>query len=197
MTTLTTCPSTFVGLGELVDRAIEKGIDRYEVKTSIKTALQELYFNKKRIKLKVSDPSYTLRYRYALKFWNEKTEKGEIENKKQAKDLIDDLKGELNSKFCVYPESNEQEEGLDDFFSRETTTKAKRTNKDPGEKRVLYVTSKCDNKFYVKSTNSSEDEKEVNRKDIELCSYCLICPGDEIEIKFGEYEKEKMVCIVK
>jgi hypothetical protein len=49
------------------------------------------------------------------------------------------------------------------------------------EKPVWYVSSKCEDKFYVKSVNNCEVEIKISRKEI-LCSYKLICPGDKVKV---------------
>ena len=192
-------PPSF-GLKEIVDRTITKATDSYYINTSIKKALYGLCFNKKRITLQVSDPSYRLRYQYAVRFWMEKTEKLENLSREVADDLVKELKSELNSKFCLYPEeSNDNEENFGAFYSEEPKPKTRRTSKqhsvEPDEKPVWYLTSKCETKFYVKSANCSEDEKVVNKTDINLCSYSMICPGDEFQIE-SDGDK-KRVCIIK
>ena len=200
MTTPTTSggPASF-GLEKLVERTV-KGIDIHIINNAIKEALHNLCFNKKKLTLtlKVNDPSYKLRYQYAVMFWTrvskEKMETCETPlSTEEAKALVKRLKGELNNKSYLYPEeSNENEERLDKFYSQDPKSKARRTSiKQP----VWYVTSKCENKFYLKSTNSSEDEKKVNRTDFELCSYSLIRPGDEFQINVDGDKKK--VSIVK
>ncbi|CAB4038665.1 Hypothetical predicted protein [Paramuricea clavata] len=174
---------TTLGLGTLVEETILKQSDQYKIKTKIKNTLQELTFIRKRFKLQLSDPSYKLRYQYALDFWREKTANEEIENIGVANNLINELREELNSKDCIYSEAEESNTNLDGFFSKETPTKAGKSATKPNsvEKPVWYVTSKCENKFYVKSANNCEAEIEINRQEI-LCSYKLICPGDEVKV---------------
>ena len=176
---------TTLGLGTLVDETILKESDRYKIKTRIKNTLQELTFIRKRFKLQVSDPSYKLRYQYALDFWTEKTANEYIEIA-VANNLIKELGEELNSKHCIHPEAEESNEilQLDGFFPQETPSKGRHaTNQSSlNVKPVWYVTSKCENKFYVKYTNNCEAEIEINTKEILKCSYNLICPGDEVKI---------------
>ena len=187
MTTPTkSCRPASIGLKKIVEKTIKTDIDSYNINKAIRTTLYDLFFIKKGLTLQVKNPSYKLRYQYALEFWKEKTEKYEILSSEEAKPLVKELRSELNSKFCLYPEeSNENEEGLDDFYSQ--IPKSKRINKqhseDPDKQGIWYVTSKCENIFYLKSANSSEDEIEVNKTEIELCSYSLICPGDEFRIE--------------
>ena len=189
------------GLKKIVEKTIKKGSsDSYYINSAIKRTLYDLSFIKKGLTLKVEDPSYKLRYLYALGFWKERTEKCETLSREEADALVKELKGELNNKFCLYPEeSNENEEDLDEFYSQSPKPKSRRTSKqlsvDPDEQPVWYVTSKCENVFYLKSTNSSKNEIKVNKTDIELCSYSLICPGDELRIE-SDGEK-KRVCIVR
>ncbi|CAB4010989.1 Hypothetical predicted protein [Paramuricea clavata] len=176
--------TTTLGLAELVEKTISKDSDRYKVKTKIRSALQELNFNKKRLKLQVSDPSYKLRYQYALEFWREKTGNEKIAMA-LAHDLIDELKEKLNSKDHIYPEAEENNEILDGFFSQETPTKGKHTKKQSSvdeKPAVNYVTTKCENKFYVKSTNICEAEIGINTKEFLKCIHKLICPGDEVNL---------------
>ena len=77
MTTPTTSggPASF-GLEKLVERTV-KGIDSHIINNAIKEALHDLCFNKKRLTLtlKVNDPSYKLRYQYAVMFWTRVTKK--------------------------------------------------------------------------------------------------------------------------
>jgi hypothetical protein len=184
----------FLNLAELVEKTISKGgIHRGKIKTNIKKALQELKFIKKGLKLQVSDPSYKLRYRHALDFWGEKTENEEIKTE-VAEGLITKLTEELNSKEYIYSEAEESNEIiLDNFFFPETPTKGKSAKEQSSvdEKLLWYVTSKCENKFYVKSSNNCETEREINTKDI-LCSYKLICPGDEVVPCFGDGDKQSV-----
>ena len=179
----------FIGLGKLVDKTMTKDGDRYAVKRDIKNALLDFSFIKKGLKIKVDDPSYKLRYRYALDFWKKKTRNGEIENREQADDKLKELKNELNNKFCVHPVINDgQEVVLDEYFSQTPIKKGSKKSKinasDLTDKntKVCYVTCKCENTFYVKSTNVSEAEEEISKERFNLCEYKLICPGDEIQI---------------
>jgi hypothetical protein len=162
-----------------------KESDRYKIKKRIKNTLEELTFIRKRFKLQVSDPSYNLRYQYALDFWREKTANEEIKIA-AANNLINELGEELNSKDCIYPETEERNEilQLDGFFSQETVTKGRHATNHSSlnVKPVWYVTSKCENKFYVKSTNNCEAEIEINTKEILRGSYKLVCPGDEVKV---------------
>ena len=146
-------------------------------------------FNKKRLKLQVFDPSYKLRSQYAVDFWREKTRNEEIEIA-LANDLIDELKEELNSEECVYPEAK---------GSKVTSTEGGHATKQSSadEKTVWYVTSKCDNKFYVKSANHCEAEIEINTREIPRGSYKLICPGDEVKIILSSFGEKRKIQITK
>ena len=197
----------FIGLGKLVDKTMKKDGDRYAVKRDIKNALLNFPFFKKGLKIKVDDPSYKLRYRYALDFWKQKTRNGEIENRKQADDKLEELKNELNDKFCVHPDINDgQEVVLDEYFSQTPVKKNKMAKKnkmnasDLTDKntKVCYVTCKCENTFYVKSTNVSDAEVEIDKEIFNLCEYKFICPGDEIQvIQNSPFENEKVFHITK
>ncbi|CAB4028166.1 Hypothetical predicted protein, partial [Paramuricea clavata] len=176
---------TTLGLGTLVEETILKesgdSYGRYKIKRYIKSTLHELTFIGNRFKLQVSDPSYKLRYQYALEFWRERTANEELAD---AKKLINELREKLNSKDCIYSEAEESNTNLDGFFSKQITpTKAGKRATKPNavEKLVWYVTSKCEDKFYVKSANNCEAEIEISRQEI-LCSYKLIRPGDEVKV---------------
>lgn len=190
-----------IGLQKIVDKAIKKVTDRYNVKEAIRTTLYDLSFIKKGLTLKFEDPSYKLRYQYALAFWKEKTANCETLSREEADTLVQELKSELNDKFCQYSEeSHENEEGLDEFYSQDPKPKARRSTSkqhsvDPDEQPVWYVTSKCDNIFYVKSLNKSENEIQINKTDIELCNYSLICPGDQLRVESDGARKR--VCLIK
>ena len=186
MTTPTTsgCEPSF-GLENIVRRTITNG--SYDINNRIRKVLYGTCL--KKINLQVSDPSYKLRYQYSVRFWKEET-KSEMISEVQAQELVKKLKIELNKKSFLYPEeSNENDEQLDKFYSDLRLPKPS----DPDEKPVWYVTSKCENKFYVKSANRSEHV--VNKTDFELFSYSMICPGDEFKIE-SDGDK-KRVCIVK
>ena len=200
--------STTLCLGTLVEKTILKETGRYKIKRNIRNTLQELTFiaigKRFKLRLEVTDPSYKLRYQYALDFWREKTGNEQIEID-VANNLIKDLGEQLNSKHCIYAEAEETNEILhsDGYFSQETPTKAKgryATNQSSvNEKPVWYVTSKCENKFYVKSANNCEaknGEIEINRQEI-LCSYKLICPGDEVKVIPNCFGNKQSVQITK
>ncbi len=178
-----------IALGALVDKTILKQSDGHKTKRNIKKILQELDFIKKGFKLQISDPSYKLRYQYALNFWSENYDKtgNDVIEITQAKDLIKELKEELNSDYCIYSEGEENSKITDDFFFNETPVKGSRGAKeqissiDSNEKSVWYVTSKCDKAFYVKRSNNCEAEEKVNTDEI-LCDYKLISPGDEVQV---------------
>ena len=174
-----------IALGTLVDKTTSKQSDRYKIKTKIKCILQELDFIKKGFKLQISDPSYKLRYQYALNFWSDKMGNDVIEIT-QANDLIKELKEELNSNYCIYSEGEENSKITDDFFFNETHGRGSRRAKKQSsvhsnEKSVWYVTSKCDKAFYVKRSNNCEAEEKINTNEI-LCDYKLISPGDEVQV---------------
>jgi hypothetical protein len=185
---------TTPNLATLVEKTILKDLDRYDIKDNIKNTLQELTVyiaigKRFKLRLGVKGPSYKLRYQYALDFWREKTGNEQIEIP-VANNLIKDLGEELNSKHRIYSEAEETSEILlsDAYFSEETKAKGKgrrATNQSSvNEKPVWYVTCKCENKFYVKSANNCEAENgeiEVNMQEI-MCSYKLICPGDEVKV---------------
>ncbi len=177
-----------IALGALVDKTILKQSDGHKTKRNIKKILQELDFIKKGFKLQISDPSYKLRYQYALNFWSENYDKtgNDVIEITQANDLIKELKEELNSNYCIYSEGEENSKITDDFFFDETTVKGSRHAKkqssiDSKEKSVWYVTSKCDKAFYVKRANNCEAEEKINTNEI-LCDYKLISPGDEVQV---------------
>ena len=87
MSTNTTPGST--GLGTLVDKTILGDSNRWRIKKQIRNILQNLNFIDKGFRLQVSDPSYKLRYHYALNFWREKT--GSVETEIElANDLINE-----------------------------------------------------------------------------------------------------------
>ena len=188
MTTPTTsgCQPSF-GLENIVRRTVRNGTVSYDINDKIRTVLYGTCL--KKINLQVGDPSYKLRYQYAVRFWKEET-KSEMIGDVQAQELVKKLKTELNEKSFLYPEeSNENDEQLDKFYSDLRSHKPS----DPDEKPVWYVTSKCENKFYVKSANRSEDL--VNKTDFELFSYSMIFPGDEFKIESDGDKKRG--CIVK
>jgi 6-pyruvoyl-tetrahydropterin synthase len=196
---LSSLPSRFEsGLGTLIEKTISKGSDCYKIKTKIRSVLKELNFNKKRLKLNVSDPSYKLRYQYALDFWREKTRNDEIEIA-LANVLIDELTEELNSEECVYPEANGSKEIFERFFFQVTSTESGLATKQGSvdEKTVWYVTSKCDNKFYVKSANNCEAEIEIKTREIPKGSYKRICPGDEVKIISSSFGEKRKIQITK
>jgi hypothetical protein len=186
MSTHTTPRSIALGaLSALVDKTISKQSDGHKTKTKIRRILRELDFIKKGFKLQISDPSFKLRYQYALNFWSDKTGNDVIEIT-QANDLIKELKEELNSNYCIHSEGEENSKITDDFFFNETPVKGSRHAKkqssiDSKEKSVWYVTSKCDKAFYVKRANNSEAEEKINTNEI-LCDYKLISPGDEVQV---------------
>ena len=191
-----------IGLDELVDKTITKQADCYKVKKDIQKVLLNFSSFKKGLKINVGDPSYKLRYRYALDFWKEKTRNGEIENKKQADDKLEELKSELNDKFCVHQDINDgQEVVLDKFFSQETPIKQRPAQRKHNytsdinvtDKMVCYVTSKCESKFYVKPMNVSEAEIEIDRAEFDLINYKVISPGDEVQIIHSDGENQKKV----
>ena len=189
-----------IGLDELVDKTITKQADCYKVKKDIQKVLLDFSSIKKGLKIKVGDPSYKLRYRYALDFWKEKTSNGEIGNREQANEKREELKSELNDKFCVHQDLNDsQEVVLDKFFSQETSIKQRPTQVHVTDKTktVCYVTSKCESKFYVKPMNVSEAEIEIDRAVFDLFDYKVICPGDELQIIHSDCENQKRVHITK
>ena len=177
---------------ENLKTAVEKSLgsdqDRHKVKTNLKTCLQGLGFIKKGLKLQVSDPSYKLRYLYALNFWRKETGNNVI-GRTEASELIIKLKKELNSKDCVYSEDEVFDIIVDDFFSKESLGKDRREKEESSanrsnEKSVWYVTTKCDNAFYVKSVSKADVEERIDITEI-ACDYKLICPGDEVQVIRG------------
>jgi hypothetical protein len=181
------CPD----LSGLVGKTVPRESDCYNVKKKLRSVLQELNFikEKKGLKLQFSDPSYKLRYLYACNFWIERTGDDVNIGKDRANELIKTLKEELNSKECVYgPEYDDESIKIPEgFFSGEKKSANNRSLADSRDN--WYVTSKCDKTLYVKSTNSSEPEKEIvlpiyltlHDKAVE-CSYKLISPGDEVQL---------------
>ena len=74
---------------KIVEKTIKKGSsDSYYINSAIKRTLYDLSFIKKRLTLKVEDPSYKLRYLYALEFWKKRTEKCETLSREEADALV-------------------------------------------------------------------------------------------------------------
>ena len=178
---MSTHTSPGYNLKKLLEQTVATPSDLFQVKKKMRTCLKELGFIKKGFLLQVSDPSYKIRYLYALNFWSKETENSVI-GKKDADELIDNLKEEINCKECVYSENVKSNKIADDFFFKiDKKVKEKSSADQSNKKSVWYVTSKCDNAFYVKSSNKDEAEVRINIEEIR-CDYKLICPGDEVQI---------------
>ena len=206
MSTNTTPGST--GLETLLDKTIlGDSINRWRIKKQIRNIVKNLNFIAKGFRLRVSDPSYKLRYHYALNFWREETG-SEATEIKLPKALITELMCKLNSKDRVYLEEVESNQIPDGFFSKESRPAKKQSSgAHSNVKSVWYVTSKCEDKFYVKATNSCEAEKEIllpvyltPLKDdykAAVCSYKLICPGDEVQVIPSLFGDKQSIHIIR